>query len=211
MRRLTLRILGDFEVRDEAGRLVEVGAKKNRALLATLALAPSGSMRREQISRLLWSDRADDQGRSSLRQALAALRKDLAASGSEPIVASEDRVRLDLLMAEVDALAFRRLAASADIEELRAASALYRGELLADVEIRDAAFEQWVRSERRRFADLEIHVLEKLWPQETGPARLQIANRLVALDPLRESAHRTLMQAYAEAGERSLALRQYES
>jgi hypothetical protein len=36
-----LRLLGEFEARDQTDQLVPILAKKNRALLAALALAPS--------------------------------------------------------------------------------------------------------------------------------------------------------------------------
>src|SRR3954467_1521791 len=65
---LALRLLGEFEARDNAGRLVTIGARKTRALLAVLALASSNWVLRDRICRLLWSDRADEQARSSLRR-----------------------------------------------------------------------------------------------------------------------------------------------
>ena len=204
-------MLGEFEARDGAGRLLTIGARKNRALLAALALAPSNSVSRERIARLLWSDRAEEQARNSLRQALASLRKDLAVTGASPVVATESRVKLDPDLTDVDAIVFQRLATSTDVQSLRAAADLYRGELLADMEIRDSAFEDWVGSERRRLSDVATQVFEKLWAHEAGAARVDIAKRLVALDPLRESGHRKLIQAYAEAGEKALALRQYEN
>lgn len=211
MKFLALKLLGEFEARDSTGRLLTIGARKNRALLAALALAPANSLPRDRIARLLWSDRAGEQARSSLRQALASLRKDVAATGASPIVVTESRVKLDPDLTDIDAVVFQRLAGSADIEALRAAMDFYRGELLSDIEIRDSAFEDWVGSERRRLSDLATHVLEKLWAREAGGARIDIAKRLVAFDPLRESGHRKLMHAYAEAGEKALALRQYEN
>ena len=96
----------------EAGRPVAVVAKKNRALLAALALAPACTMPRQRIARLLWSDRDEAQARSSLRQALVALRKDLAGSGSKALSFGEERVKLDPAIVEVDALVFARLAGS---------------------------------------------------------------------------------------------------
>src|SRR5262249_58629303 len=39
---------------------------------------------------------------------------------------------------------------------------------------------------------------------------LQTALRLLALDPLQEPVHRTLMRLYAELGRRGAALRQYQ-
>jgi DNA-binding SARP family transcriptional activator len=184
---LALRLLGEFEARDGAGDLLTIGARKNRALLAALALAPSNTAARERVARLLWSDRADEQARNSLRQALASLRKDLAVTGASPVAATESRIKLDPDLTEVDAIVFQRLATSADVQSLRAAADLYRGELLADVEIRDPAFEDWVGSERRRLSDVATHVFEKLWAHEAGAARVDIAKRLVALDPMRES------------------------
>jgi TolB-like protein len=167
-------------------------------------------MSRERLAHLLWGSRADEQARNSLRQALAALRKDVSAAGLSPIAASDSRVRLDPFLTEVDAVEFQRLAVSTETEALRAAAALYRGDLLADLDVASPAFEEWVRAERNRLADLAVHALEKLWSHEAGAARVNIAKRLVALDPLRESAHRKLIQAYAEGGENALALRQYE-
>src|SRR5215472_14498624 len=101
---LRLRLLGEFEVRDQTDQLVPILAKKNRALLAALALAPSSTMRRERIARLLWSDRGEAQARSSLRQALVALRKDFAGAGVIAIVVGEEQVKLDLSKVEVDAI-----------------------------------------------------------------------------------------------------------
>jgi hypothetical protein len=70
-----------------------------------------------------------------------------------PIIATKSRSKLDCNLTEIDAVACQRLAAaSADIEELRAAAQLYRGQLLADLEIRDPAVENWLGSERRRFS-----------------------------------------------------------
>ena len=207
---IELLLLGEFRARDAAGQPIVVAARKNRALLALLALTPSGSMARERIAGLLWSDRGAVQALSSLRQGLVALRKDFASIGSPFLSADNERVSLDTARVETDVVAFRELAASDDVVAVRRAAALYRGELLADTYIRDRAFEEWVGPERRRLADIASHALEKLCALERGGARIEAARRLVALDPLREASHRRLMQVFAEAGERSLALRQYE-
>ena len=207
---LRLRVLGEFDASDEAGRPVAVAAKKNRALLAALALAPGCTMRRQRIGRLLWSDRDETQARSSLRQALVALREDLADSGSKAFSFVEDRVTLDPSKVEVDALEFARLAGADDIMRLRLAAELYRGELLADTEIKDREFETWVAGERQRLTDLAVSVLDKLRALESGVARVNVARHLVAIDPWREESHLKLMIALAETGERVAALRQYD-
>src|SRR5690242_8557206 len=92
---LRLNLLGEFEASDAAGRPIAIVAKKNRALLAALALAPGCTLRRHRIARLLWSDRDDAQARSSLRQALVALRKDLAVAGAKAFTFGDDQVKLD--------------------------------------------------------------------------------------------------------------------
>ncbi len=56
----------------------------------------------------------------------------------------------------------------------------------------------------------QFRLFERLVEQENDKARVQAAERLVALDPLRESSQRILMQAYCDAGDNGLALKQYE-
>ena len=167
-------------------------------------------MSREHLAGLLWSDRGEAQARSSLRQALVSLRKDFQEAEPGFLSVKDTRVAIDPTRALIDVVAFQRLSASADIGALRDAAALYRGEFLADTYIRDPVFDEWLTSERRRLADVLASVLEKLCVEENGPARIDFAKRLVALDPLREGSHRTLMQVYAAAGEKGLALRQYQ-
>jgi TolB-like protein len=207
---IEMKLLGAFEVRDIAGRSLSIKARKNRALLAGLALAPSQSMPRERMTNLLWSDRGDAQARNSLRQALLGLRSDFAPANLAVLEISDEKASLNLADVGVDALEFQRLAASSDVADLRRADALYRGELLADTFVQDRAFEEWLGAERQRLADIASSVVERLCSHESGTTRIELARRLVALDPLREASHRILMQAYYDAGERALALRQYE-
>jgi TolB-like protein len=207
---IEVRIFGTFEIRDTAGRLVAVKARKNRALLAALALAPSQSLPRERMTGLLWSDRGDAHARNSLRQALLGLRSDLGEPGAAVLHVDDDKASLNPANVGVDALEFQKLAGSNDVAALRRAYTLYRGELLADTFIEDAVFEEWLGSERRRLADLARSVMERLCAHESGETRIDLAKRLVTIDQLREGSHRLLMQAYLDAGERALALRQYE-
>jgi TolB-like protein len=210
MTALELRLLGEFEARDVSGAPLVVGAKKNRALLAVLALAPAYSMPRARLATLLWGDRSEVQAQSSLRQALVALRNDLAATDPSLLSIDRDRLTLDPKRVEVDAVEFQRLAASEDVAALRRAASLYRGDLLGDMEVRDAAFDEWLASERSRLAERAGDVLERLCARATGAERIHFAQRLVALDPLREASHRILTQIHAESGDKALAVRQYQ-
>jgi len=208
---LELRLLGRFDASAPAGRAFDIAGKKSRALLAYLALAPAGPVPRDRLVGLLWSERDDEHARNSLRQALVALRRDLDGVEPSPLVVADDAVALDPSRVRVDAMEFARLAAGDGVQALREAMALYRGDLLDGLAIRDPAFEEWVARERERWRDLAIATLERLWPQETGEQRIAVAKRLLGLDPLREAGHRALMQAYAEQGNAALALRQYET
>ena len=70
-----IRLLGGFELRSGDGRDVAPAGRKVRALAACLALSPGQPWPREKLMALLWSDRAEEQARASLRQALAELRR----------------------------------------------------------------------------------------------------------------------------------------
>jgi TolB-like protein len=204
-----LRLLGDFALQTGGGKPVEVSARKGRALLTVLALSANGIASRERLSNLLWSDRGDKQARSSLRQALVALRRELNAAGVKLLSADDNRVSLDLAQVQIDVTTFQKLAHSEDIDDLRRAMSLYQDELLADTLVREPNFEEWVSGERTRLHTLAVMVAEKLWNLEIPGNRVGLAKRLVELESLKESAHRTLMQAYSESGEDGLALKHY--
>ena len=211
MAALVLKVLGDFAAFDSDGRPIAIAAKKNRALLAVLALAPNGAVAREKLADLLWSDRGPDQARSSLRQALVALRKELATVTPLPLTADDERVRLDLGLVDVDALRLLGLSKSRNSDDLSAATLLCAGELLDGLQVSDPSFEHWIGSERQKWHDLSIRVLEAHGASLKGQDKIDVALRLVALDPLREASHLNVMKAYVDLGERARALQQYEA
>ena len=106
-------------------------------------------------------------------------------------------------------------ARSSSADDLREAAVLYRGDLLEGVPGGGEAFEAWLAGERDRVRATLIEALDRLLGclQRTGLPReaLEIATRLLGIDPCREDLHRTLMRLYAAAGRRSVALRQYQT
>src|SRR4029079_12644354 len=86
------------------------------------------------------------------------------------------------------------------VEALAEAAALYRGDLLDGLDIRDEAFDEWLLMERQRPRDRIREVLAKLvdrYMADGGHDRAAAAaRRLLAIDPLREATHRTLMRIY---------------
>ena len=207
---LQLSLLGPFDCRDCVGAPVRILARKNRAMLAVLALSPGLTMNRERLAGLLWGDRQDEQARSSLRQSLALMRKDLGMMADAVVFAKDDVVGLRSAGIVIDVAELIQLEKSDDLANIRRAADICRGELLEDYGGRDESLENWLSFERARLRQVVIRVFERLAQIESGPEALAAAHRLVGLDPLRETSHRRLMETLSGRGDRGLALRQYE-
>ena len=102
------------------------------------------------------------------------------------------------------------------LQPLREAVELYRGEFLEGFSVRQAlGFEEWVLGERERLRQLAIQALHRLSVACTVrgeyAAGIEYTNRLLALEPWQEEAHRQLMTLLARSGQHSAALAQYET
>ena len=189
--------------------------RKARALLAYLALNPGLEHARDKLVSLLWGTSDAEHGRASLRQALSALRKSLGGAADRVLNADGDSVSVNADALDVDATEFARLAAADSVETLRQCVALYRGDLCEGMDPREPAYEEWLEAERARYRELAraamARLLDRLLDGGALEDAVQTALRLLALDPLQESVHRTLMRLYARMGRRNVALRQYET
>src|SRR6266481_4570669 len=128
--RWSLRLFGDFQLSERgSGDKVALPGKRERVLLAYLALSPNGRQPRRRLVTLLWGETADEASLENLRTAVFNLRKALGDTERQ-IIASEDRdIVLDASAFEVDVLSFRRLAAGPGVAELEAEAKLYAGEI----------------------------------------------------------------------------------
>ena len=205
-----LRLLGTFALHGNDGKLIAIVSKKNRALLAVLALSPSFRATRERLAGLLWGDRGDEQARDSLRQSIAVLRKDLGENASFILKSTGDLIELRPEIITIDVTEFLATKNEDNVETLRRAAAIYAGDLLTELTVREAAFEDWLAAEHRRLNATAIKLFDRLAALEVGQAQIDAAQRLLALDQLREASHRRLMNAYAAQGEKALALQQYD-
>src|SRR5439155_17460270 len=91
-----------------------------------------------------------------------------------------------------------------------------RGRSAGRLDVKDAPpFEEWLLGEREALRDLALSSLARiLASQRDGddPAgALHTALRLLALDPLQEVVHRTVMRLQTAQGRRDAALRQYQT
>jgi predicted ATPase/DNA-binding SARP family transcriptional activator len=229
MGRITVRLLGPFEVSVDGAPAASFEYAKVRALLAYLAVE-RGPHPRAELAALLWPDQSERNARASLSQALTTLRNALGDRGAEQpaLLADAQHVRLNPDSAvEVDANELLAALAAAEnhphrswrtcaacAERLARAMSLYRDGFLAGVAIPDsAAFEEWTGLLRGHLLQRALSALERLaeraqWRRDYREA-LAYAQRLVALDPLLEVSQRTLMRLLALNGEAAAALAQY--
>ena len=213
MGELHLTLLGGFEARGAAGQ-IDIPARKGRALLAYLALRPGKPVPRNKLASLLWSDRGDKQAHGSLRQTLTALRKALGTVKPSPLLIDRTSVALTETLVDVDAVSFAELSVSEEPADTESAAALYRGDLLEGLAIRDPVFQAWLDEERRRLREEMCRVLERLLEHNSAVGELdravEAARLLLNMDGLHERVHRALMRLYALQGHREAALQQYQ-
>jgi TolB-like protein len=211
---LHISLFGGFEARLGSGEALLLKGRKTQALVAYLALAHGEQRTRDELVALLWSDRGEQQARSSLRQSLSELRKALGEADDAPLIAGRVAVALDADAVDLDVAEFERLIADGTPTALDRAAELYRGDLLDGIGVHDPAFQDWLRDERGRLQERACEALSRLLDhQAAGDTERAIATarRLLALDPLRETTHRALMRLYVGKGERTLALKQYQA
>ena len=203
---LRLRSLGYPALCDDGG---EVRAIERKALGLLVFLGASAApVSREAAATLLWPEADPEASRARLRR---LLHKIAAATGVRAVLADRLSLRLDRAHApESDARAFE---AAADAGALDRAAGLYVGDFLAGFHLPDCPeFEEWALYRREALRGRFIQVLERLIEHASedfdAEAKLRHANRLVALDPLNETAHRHVIAAHLAAGNAAAAARQ---
>jgi DNA-binding SARP family transcriptional activator len=156
---------------------------------------------------MLWPESAEAQASSSLRNSLADLRHVLEADAGRLHSPSPRTLGLDLSGVEVDVLAFDAAIDRGDSPSLEHAVSLYRGPLLEE------CGEGWVFQERQVRKEAYLQALEQLAAHAVAggePTAVERhLRRAVAVDPLRETAQRALMEALAVRGNYAAALLAY--
>jgi DNA-binding SARP family transcriptional activator len=196
-----VRLLEGFELSIN-GRPLELPPASER-LVAYLALQPRPVVR-SHVAGLLWGDRKEERAAACLRSAIWRTN-----SGHAPVLeAGRSRIVL-----RPDVSVDVRDAAAAAHQQLSGAGvpvdpAILKGELLP------GWYDDWVLVERERLRQLCLEAIEQMAVSllAAGQAGLAIEAALgvVAAEPLRESAHRVLIDAHVHSGNRGEALRQFE-
>ncbi|HWK50952.1 MAG TPA: BTAD domain-containing putative transcriptional regulator [Steroidobacter sp.] len=213
MSALTLQVLGSFHVRDASGGEVRIASRKGRALLAYLALRPGESHSRDRLANLLWEDADEELARTSLRQALTALRKALPTAAQAALFADTDSVGVNAGLLQSDIAAFRDALLAGTRTALQDAISHYRGDLLDGFDARSTAFDEWLSSERSALRKQMSDALQRLtalcMAADDNDGALTACTRLVSLEPLNEAVHRRIMELQAKRNSYAEALRQY--
>ncbi|HEV7258648.1 MAG TPA: tetratricopeptide repeat protein [Bosea sp. (in: a-proteobacteria)] len=209
---IELALLGGFELRCLDGETLALPTRKAEMLLAYLALPAGHAHSRDKLAALLWSERQDVQARGSLRNALAALR---AVLGAKVIRAERDMVELApaQISTDIDRLA-AAAAGEARVDDGFLQLAL-RTDLLEGVVPPSETFADWLAFERTRCDGLAARAAQRAIAAHEQSGRfaeaIDLAQRLVARDPLREYSQRVLIRSYLAAGEQSRASAQLQS
>jgi DNA-binding SARP family transcriptional activator/TolB-like protein len=201
-----LRLIGQMEAWTLTADSILPTGRKTRALLAILALSAPRPVLRGKLAEMLWSRRPEEQARASLRQEIHRLLDALGPVGGH------------ILTIHRDHLALRAGTVWVDVEEvLRASPAkpaalcLLDGDLLEDLDGVDPAFDNWLAAERERLRDRARVLAEQMLHDQPDPElAIPAAQQLLAIDRAHEGAWRALMRAYANRGERGMALQAYE-
>ncbi len=206
--KIEFRLLGMLSIAaEDAGELAL--PRKNKAVLAALALAGASGLSREKLVDLFWWNRDEKQAQASLRQALAVSRKSLGPY-RDCLQTGPVQISVDSAMIMVDALAFEALATSQADEDRDRALALYQGDLLDGARLKEEEFEAWIRPQRERLRAKAITLLsDSLNTACKAEQYVALASRLLELEPTNEAAHQTLMRTYAAQGRDNAALKQF--
>lgn len=217
--RLEFRILGQLEARVETGPLA-LGGGKPRSLLATLLLRAGDIVPAELLVDELWGTSPPPSALHTLEVYISRLRRVLNGHGPALVrrgvgyVLELDGATLDARVFS-EALAGVTAAAAGGAHDVvarqgREALALWRGPVLADVELGPLA-----RADAERLEESRLHALELCIDAELALGRHdQLVGELQALGaqhPYRERFVAQLMLALYRSGRHAEALDAYET
>lgn len=144
-----LELLGNFGLFGPSGERIEITSRKSIAMIALLALSASGARSRKWLQSMLWGSREEEQAQSSLRRELSNLAQRLAAQGAGSLLfRNHQRVALAVEQLQIDIL---DLGTRVQVGPAVATPPVF----LEGLDLPDCdAFEDWLREERSRIAQL---------------------------------------------------------
>jgi DNA-binding SARP family transcriptional activator len=202
-----LLLLDGFQLECD-GSIVEVPLSAQR-LVAFLAVHERPLLR-TYIAGSLWLDNSEERAHANLRAALWRLRHNSAHLVESRGAHLRLAPNVDVDLHRAVQVARAQIQGVTTLPEVGAhMRLLLSGDLLPDW------YEEWIGVERERLRQLRLHALEALCERLTAAGRfgeaVDVGLAAVAVEPLRESAHRALITAHLSEGNAFEAARQYES
>jgi WD40 repeat protein/DNA-binding SARP family transcriptional activator len=223
MTHLTVRSLGPFQVLLDGEPATGFDSDKVRGLLAYLIVEADRPHRREKLAGLLWPDYPDQSARTSLRSALANLRKVIADKNADPnfILVTRQTIQFNTQSDyDLDAQQFSELIGTRsedqpDASNIEEALSLYNGDFMDGFSLSDSVlFEEWMLVSRESLRRRALQALQHLtgYYQELGnhELALELALRQIEMEPFQETAHQQAMWIWTKSGRRNEALTHYE-
>jgi YVTN family beta-propeller protein len=214
--RLEFLLLGPLEARRDGAR-IELGPRKQRAVLALLLLNANHVVSTERLIDDLWGESPPDTARSALQVYVAGLRKALAGDGTTLRTVAPGYV-LEVAPDALDLSRFETLrsAARTSVDDgekaalLHEALGLWRDRPLAELESEPFAAEAASRLDELRLAALEERVDADLAIGRHATLVTEL-DALVAEHPYRERFRGQLMLALYRSGRQADALAAYRA
>ncbi|HYM10042.1 MAG TPA: BTAD domain-containing putative transcriptional regulator, partial [Bryobacterales bacterium] len=215
---MRINLFGTLRISFAGHPVTAVNTNRLQSLIAYLILHGDMAQPRERLAFVLWPASTESQARTNLRQLLHHLKRALPTECN--LLVTDHfavRWRQDASCA-IDVVDFQAAIAEAgraqaerdrgrEMQALTTAAQLYEDDLLP------ALYDDWLtplrEDYRRRISEI-LHRLATLFEeQKEYAAAIPCAERLVALDSLRESHHQLLIRLHAANNDRSSALRAY--
>jgi DNA-binding SARP family transcriptional activator len=213
---MKLSVIGGFDL-SYCGDPVELSDPARR-VVAFLAVH-GNRWPRAVVAGTLWPDKPEPRARANLRSALWSL----STTERSPVENCGESLRLqpglwvdvESVRTEAWALIERaRSGAVATVDEALGSELAVDGGVLFE-DLLPGWYDEWVLVERERFGELQVHTLDVLVEALVSGGcyaeGLNLARRLVAVDPLRERSQLALIRAYAAEGSFGRARSQHRS
>ena len=203
-----LKCMGLPELRAPSGRVIRMKGRKHLALLIYLAVERRTQYARDELAHLLWAGAPMAEARHSLATGASAIRRALgpaALEGNREVL----RLRHNLIRLDLDRLESGELFPTPELPAIEVDT------FLRGFDVRDSQeYMIWQDRQHAHWLPAIHAALLRLIDhgRRTGASRVigNLADRLLAIDPLSEDGVRAKMEALAFAGDRIAALRVFE-
>jgi DNA-binding SARP family transcriptional activator len=222
MSTIKVSLFGKFDIA-HGEKITSIRARKVQELLIYLLMFRKNPQPRESLSEILWADQPAIISKKNLRQTLwhlqSAFKAFKNASRLELLIEDGwihirlpadfwlDTAEFEQVFDSVNHKRARELSQD-DFAAMQYAVNLYTGDLL------EGWYQDWCIFERERFQMMNLMLLDKLvqycevhQKYDTG---LSYGWQILRHDHAYERAHRQLMRLYAQSGDRTQALHQYQ-